>query len=1069
MTNRLERVFSEADGLRHVLIAGPGAGDRVYVDLATGALPLPDALAHEARKRGFAIVVTIDGEGRLEFASDEQEHEFDRLTRERSRDPHSAGARPARIPSGTASDGTAGAQADNRLPAGADSLLAAIGRLDRAQERDSRRMLIHFTALGRLLDPEQAASERAKRIFDAVGKLLTVGRGHPGSRIVVTVPAGVMINARRLLSTHDHGSTAWQSVDMPLPCVEEISRFLVRMSESHGLCGSAQAAANQLFRRRYTLSRISEAFRQGLDAGERDLAAMLASEADPMELERVFARLDRLVGLGELKSGLRSLAGEASAMQRAALTDGLAEPPTLHMALLGRPGTGKSEVAKLLAELLHAAGACRRNHLQIATIADIVGPHNSGESISNMRRLARDAAGGVLFIDEAYALAENDWGRQAIDVLVEEMESRRGDLTVVLAGYPDRMQALFQANEGLKSRIPRTYRLPDYSADELCEILDRRATAASVRMTEEARTLAHRIIRRESTRPHANARDVRNLFESWNRVRIIEVSDQLETRHVVDPRTPDWERSAQLANEQAERFKGLPELQDWMQSQIRLSHDTFNRGALPRAPRIAFLGPPGTGKTESARRVGEFLRSCGVLKDGRVIERSMRNFVSSLVGGTLQATVQQFRDAAECVLFIDEIYMFAQDQSGREALNQIVALLTDPEHDSVAVIFAGYDDRMNEVHAVNPGLMDRLQATIRFAWPGPDELACIALAHLEGQHGCAIAAADRATLLSRLAALLASRRGLSDFAGARTAKKVADEIWQRNLARGGGSVSLLDLDDPAPVTSFTELTDAFLHDYPRSRSLLQPLRQIAARIRMQGADAVGTGSALGIRLSGAPGTGKSTFARWIANRLMVRPGRAAAPFVERSAQSLQGVHLGEAQANVRTAFERARGGLLFIDEFHALHTPGAQQNLYSIDIAREVVAQMTNPRNARTVVVIAGYPGPMEDALRIDHGLGGRFPERIELPSPPDAELAAIAHDALVRMFGSEGPVTLGTASPILEEHFARLRNQDGPDFGNCRAADELAKRIYMCAIIRCNGAMPQSMAIEDILEAIDQ
>ena len=1072
MSNRLDLAFHEDDGIRHILLSGPAVGDLAFVDIATGALPLADALAHAAVKRGFDHVVAIDQLGTVSFVDPERESRFFELTRERSRDPQSAGRRAASIGPARSGSNASGSedtgQARTAPPAGTDALLAAIGLVERAQSRSSQRFFIHFTSLGSLLDPTQPNSDRAKRVFHAVGSLLAIGAGNSKSRLVVTVPDPVTAIARGLLQSDVQGAADWHPVEVSLPEEPEIVAFLKRLLDLHSLVGNPMAAARRLARRRYSLARISEAMRVGIESGERNLSSMLGAEPDADATRRALARLDTLVGLEALKQDLHSLATQAAAMQRAAATDGLTEPPALHMALLGRPGTGKTEVASILADLLHASGACRRNTLVKATIADIVGPYNSGEAITNIRRLARSAAGGVLFIDEAYSLAENNWGRQALDVLIAEMEDRRGDLAVVLAGYQDRMQALFEANAGLKSRIPRIFRLPDYAPDELCEIFDRRVRAAAVAIDANAVSSAHAIIRREATRPHSNARDIRNHFERWNGARVASGAKRIERRHIVDPRSPDWTKAESLIAAYQSLFLGIPEMQRWMESQMTMSRDAMERGMLTRAPRIAFLGPPGTGKTESARHVGEFLRMCGVLRDGRVIETSMKDFVSPLVGGSIQQTQKRFREASECVLFIDEIYMFAQDATGREILNQIVALLTDPEHASVAVILAGYEDRMDEVYAANAGLKDRLSQVVRFSWPPSEILADIALAHLAKEHSRSPKEDERLALREGLTVLLDLRRPLPDFAGARSAKLIADEIWRRSLRRNDGSVCRDDLPESAPTPRFSELEDAFLRAFPRSDSLVRPLLEIAARIRMQMDPRKSPGSASGIQLVGAPGTGKSTFARWVATSLLARPDAAPAPFVECSAQSLQGTHLGEAQANVRRAFERACGGLLFIDEFHALHAGSDRQNLYSTEIAREIVAQMTSARNARTVVIIAGYTDRLRLALELDPGLASRFPECIELPSPTDRELAAIAYDAILKKFGGKGPVTLITAIPLLEQYFDRLRQRMGGGFGNCRCAVEVANKVYVQAMVRRDGDVPLNLELDDLLEGLE-
>jgi hypothetical protein len=129
---------------------------------------------------------------------------------------------------------------------------------------------------------------------------------------------------------------------------------------------------------------------------------------------------------------------------------------------------------------------------------------------------------------------------------------------------------------------------------------------------------------------------------------------------------------------------------------------------------------------------------------------------------------------------------------------------------------------------------------------------------------------------------------------------------------------------------------------------------------------------------------------------------------------------------------------------------------------------MTSARNARTVVVIAGYADRLQSALDLDPGLASRFPACIELPSPSDPELAAIAYDAILQKFGGESPVTLMTASPMLERYFARLRQRMGAGFGNCRCAVEVANKVYMQAMVRRDGDVPGQLELDDLLEGLE-
>lgn len=180
----------------------------------------------------------------------------------------------------------------------------------------------------------------------------------------------------------------------------------------------------------------------------------------------------RLVGLREVKETIDEvLALHRVAMRRSAM--GLrAEPQTLHMVFRGNPGTGKTTVARHLGAVLREAGVLSRGHLVEAERADLVGEY-IGHTAQRTRALVQRALGGILFVDEAYALArggERDFGREAIDTLVKEIEDRRRDLLLILAGYPREMDAFLGSNPGLVSRLPIILDFHDYCAQELMEI-----------------------------------------------------------------------------------------------------------------------------------------------------------------------------------------------------------------------------------------------------------------------------------------------------------------------------------------------------------------------------------------------------------------------------------------------------------------------------------------------------------------------------------------------------------------------------------------------------------------------
>jgi probable Rubsico expression protein CbbX len=226
---------------------------------------------------------------------------------------------------------------------------------------------------------------------------------------------------------------------------------------------------------------------------------------------------DALVGLLPVKRRIREIASfllVARARERLGFSSA---PPTLHMAFTGNPGTGKTTVALRMAGILHRLGYSRKGHLVSVTRDDLVGQY-IGHTAPKTKEILKRAMGGVLFIDEAYYLYrpenEKDYGQEAIEILLQVMENQREDLTVILAGYTDRMNTFFESNPGFRSRIAHHIDFPDYSDDELLRISEKIAAAAEYRLSERGReALREYIALRRQQANFANGRSMRNAFD----------------------------------------------------------------------------------------------------------------------------------------------------------------------------------------------------------------------------------------------------------------------------------------------------------------------------------------------------------------------------------------------------------------------------------------------------------------------------------------------------------------------------------------------------------------------------
>jgi probable Rubsico expression protein CbbX len=263
---------------------------------------------------------------------------------------------------------------------------------------------------------------------------------------------------------------------------------------------------------------IANAIAAERSGDERTETIDLQQEYADVGIGEVLEELDReLVGLKPVKTRIREIAALLlieRLRKRLTLT---VEAPTLHMSFTGNPGTGKTTVALKVASILHKLGFVRRGQVISVTRDDLVGQY-IGHTAPKTKEILKKAMGGVLFIDEAYYLHrpenERDYGQEAIEILLQVMETQREDLVVILAGYGDRMDTFFASNPGFRSRIAHHIDFPDYSDDELLAIADIMLRRMNYKFTPAAREAFIRYISLRRTQPlFSNARSIRNALD----------------------------------------------------------------------------------------------------------------------------------------------------------------------------------------------------------------------------------------------------------------------------------------------------------------------------------------------------------------------------------------------------------------------------------------------------------------------------------------------------------------------------------------------------------------------------
>ncbi len=466
-------------------------------------------------------------------------------------------------------------------------------------------------------------------------------------------------------------------------------------------------------------------------------------EPKEVNLDDCLKKLDGMVGLENVKKEIANLAsfltlqikrGESNTFQGK------------HYVFTGNPGTGKTTVARIMAEVFKTLGIVSRGQLVEADRSKLVAGV-LGQTAIKTNQLIDSAMGGVLFIDEAYTLNPSNgdsFGKEAIDTLLKRLEDDRGKFVCIVAGYTDEMHDFIDSNPGLKSRFTQTIHFDDYNADELTQIFLNMASAKKLVVNDETESAIHRqfeqmCLRRDKN--FGNAREARRVFDETmekQSQRLITMmgnsnfkeedmyaitTDDLPFAHNEAARPLD-----EVLNE-LDEFIGMRSVKNAIrrlavQSMFMKQRAAIGAGNVQQmAMNFILTGNPGTGKTTIARKMGEILQAMEILPTCHVIEASRATLVSKYMGETPKLVNNICDKAMGGILFIDEAYTLSEqnDQYGKEAIDTLMKRMED-DRGKFVVIAAGYRDQMEEFLMMNSGLASRFTYKLHIDDYNEDEL-----------------------------------------------------------------------------------------------------------------------------------------------------------------------------------------------------------------------------------------------------------------------------------------------------------------------------------------------------------
>lgn len=478
---------------------------------------------------------------------------------------------------------------------------------------------------------------------------------------------------------------------------------------------------------------------------QADCVAAYESLGAKVSKEDVLKELDAMTGLTSVKAEVRSLVNQIEINElRKKAGASVSKTGTLHMVFAGNPGTGKTTVARMIGKLYQAIGVLPRADVIEVKRADLVGQY-VGTTAKKTVDVVRSALGAVLFIDEAYQLGEGgegDFGREAIETLVQELENHKDDFVCIVAGYTEEMQKKFMdVNPGLRSRFPKTIVFEDYTVAEKLEIFEKNISSQDFVIGDGVLPKVQYLLEQVKDDPtYVNGRGVRTIGEKIlsnvnNRIAQMYQQGKPVSKEDLTTVLPEdiWldgvneeaedSESTEALLEQLFSMTGLAAVKKEVNELVNTAKMNAMRKSMGLPPlnsstlHMVFAGNPGTGKTTVARMIGKIYKSLGVIKRSDVLEVKRPDLVGQYVGHTAQRTVEAVQKAMGGVLFIDEAYQLGEggeNDFGREAINTLVQELENHRDDFVCIV-AGYtDDMERKFMSVNPGLKSRFPHTIMF-------------------------------------------------------------------------------------------------------------------------------------------------------------------------------------------------------------------------------------------------------------------------------------------------------------------------------------------------------------------
>jgi len=790
----------------------------------------------------------------------------------------------------------------------------------------------------------------------------------------------------------------------------------------------------------------------------------LSSAAD------ILKELDRYVGIDQIRN-LVSSQIDGIMIEKRRNRDSKPQIKD-HYLFLGNPGTGKTTIARIMADIFSALEVLPIGQLVEVSRQNLVAGY-VGQTAARVEAAVDKAMGGVLFIDEAYTLKQNEYdtfGQEAIDTLLKLMEDRRGKFVVIAAGYTKEMEQFVSSNPGLSSRFTQKIDFRDYTADELAEIFCRMVKGANFLLDASAQDYVPQFFNRmyvSRTKNFANARNVRIAFEATlrhqtDRLRALLATDSdaaAQQSHIItasDIEGPDNRvRSLKDVLSELDSLIGMDSVKETIRHLTNkiIVEKKMEEMKLANARlepiHIVLTGNPGTGKTTIAKKLGEIFQAIGLLPDSKVVCKERKDLISPYQNETARLVDKACDEAMGGILFIDEAYSLmpvsnsgSKDQSGVEAVESLMTRMVS-DAGKFVVVCAGYKKEMDEfVREANPGFARRFSHRLHIEDYTSQQLSMI-FRQIAQKNGDMLTPEASELLDKKIEEMVLAKD--ENFGNVGEIVKLHNEVLSRRSNRIASLVmsgAMLDRD-----TMLTVLPEDIPYDMPKSvsvnsclaqlndlvglQNVKQEIMEMVSLINMQKMRSEQQGIPFRPQnehylFTGNPGTGKTTVARIMADIFYTLGMLPTNRLTEVTRKDLVAPYVGQSAPQTNRAVKSAIGGVFFIDEAYTLNQ--GPQDAFGQEATDTLLPALIDYRD-RMICIAAGYSDEMQQWVESNPGLPSRFTRTIHFEDYDGEEMFEIFE----RLCQKEHYVLAESAKAVARSYFQTLYDNRGSNFANAR------------------------------------